>query len=146
MLVVIDLENTITNASDRMWLLKYEGKSEDMKEHYDNQFQEGFVDDHLNTNVKLFMDVLDKNHNNVIVILTAKLGKYRDLVVGWLEHYDVKYNELIMKCCDNISDIEFKEGYVKLNKDKIDFALDDVGANCAMFGKYNIPCLRIEQK
>lgn len=145
MLVVIDLENTITNSSDRMWLLKYEGKSDDMKQHYDKQFQESFVDDFVNMNVKMFMDKLYENGNNVIVILTAKLKKYEPIVKQWLEHNGVKYDELVMKEDESLTDLEFKESYI-LNDNHIDFALDDVGKNCRMFAKYNIPCLRIEQK
>lgn len=144
MTVIIDLENTISNSSDRMWLLKYGGSSPVIQEMYDKQFQEAFMDDYLNMNVKLFMDTLFLNNN--IIILTAKLEKYRNLVVSWLEHYGVKYDSLIMKQNEEESDIIFKRKYAALNAGDINFALDDVGANCAMFGEYGIPCLRIEQK
>lgn len=146
MFVVIDLENTISNSSDRMWMLRYNGESQTLNEHYKKQFQEAFMDDFVNENVKLFMDSLKGNPDNVVVILTAKLDKYRDLVEGWLEHYQVKYDVLVMKSDETMTDLGYKEKYVSLNKENIDFALDDVGAMCAMFGKYNIPCLRIEQK
>lgn len=145
MLVVVDLENTISNASDRLWLLKYKGTSKVLIEQYDLQFQEGFIDDYINMNVKLFIDSLVKK-GYAVVILTAKLEKYRQMVVEWLLKYKVKYDVLVMKQDDNISDLEFKEKYIILNKTSIDFALDDVGAVCAMFGEHNIPCLRIEQK
>jgi len=145
MLVVIDLEHTISNSSDRLWLLKYNGDSEVLKQEYDRQFQESFMDDYLNMNVKLFIDSLVKK-GYTIVILTAKKHKYRQLVIEWLHHYKVKYDVLVMKRHENVSDLDFKENYVKLNKHLITFALDDVGSNCAMFSEHNIPCLRIEQK
>ena len=146
MLVIIDLENTISNSSDRMWLLKYQGKNDDIAEEYKKQFQESFIDDYLNLNVKMFMDTIYKNRENVIVILTAKDIKYESLVKQWLEHNGVPYDVLIMKENKLMTDLEFKEDYVIKNKHLIDFALDDVGANCAMFATHNIPCLRIEQK
>ena len=145
MLVVIDLENTITDASHRIWLLKYEGCSDILKEEYDRQFQEGFLNDALNINVKMFIDSLVKKEHT-IVILTAKHEKYRGMVGEWLRNYCVKFDVLIMKQNDSEEDLEFKRKYVALNRDVIDFALDDVGAVCAMFAEYNIPCLRIEQK
>jgi len=144
MLVVIDLENTITNASHRMWMLN-SGFDDFSKAQYMRNFQESFIDDDINMNVKLFiLSLVKKGHE--IVILTAKHVKYRSMVKKWLLEHEIYFDALIMKEDENIGDLEFKERYVQSNRDNIDFALDDVGANCAMFGTYNIPCLRIEQK
>lgn len=136
MLVVIDLENTISNSEHRMFMLKDYPKKE---------FDEKFIDDSVNENVKLFMDILYKR-NCEIVVLTAKLWVYHSLVIEWLEKYKIMYHTLVMKQNAEIKDLDFKEEYVTKNKSNILFALDDVGANCAMFSKYDIPCLRIEQK
>ena len=143
--VIVDLENTISDARNRLWLLKSESEDQLLKEEYNRQFQEGFIYDEINMNVKLFMDALHKKGYSII-ILTAKDVDYRSVVVEWLDKYDVSYSLLIMKDNDKISDLKFKEKYVSKIKHDVDFALDDVGANCAMFATHNIPCLRIEQK
>ena len=136
MKAVIDLENTISNASHRMHLL-YHCKNE--------EFQDAFIDDSVNDNVKKFMWQLYKKDYEV-VILTAKLSKYVSMVTDWLETNNVIYNTLEMKQSDLITDEQFKEEYIKINKNDIAFALDDVGRVCAIYEKYNVPCLRIEQK
>jgi len=143
-LVVVDLENTISDSRHRMWLLGYGVDDASKKEHYD-KFQEEFKYDKLNMNVKMFIDSLVRK-GYTIVILTAKLEKYRVMVTNWLVENDVLFSSLVMKKKENISDLKFKENYIIVNQKLITFALDDVGSNCALFGKYNIPCLRIEQK
>lgn len=138
MKIIIDLENTLSNSSHRM---KHLESSDQVR------FQEEFKNDTLNENVKLFMDMWRKNGYD-IVILSAKKDIYLKMVVDWLVKYDVIFTELIMKPAtkNGVSDINFKEAYVYQNSQDIMFALDDVGANCKMFAKYNIPCLRVEQK
>ena len=137
MKIIFDLENTISNSSHRMHLL-YNCKHK--------EFQNEFQNDSVNENIKLFMNSIYRQGYK-IVILTSKLSKYKLMVIKWLEENDVSYDQLIMKHnMLDCSDIEFKEEYIKRNKTNIIFAYDDVGKNCALFAKYNIPCLRIEQK
>ena len=137
MKIIFDLENTISNSSHRMHLL-YNCKHE--------EFQREFYHDSVNHNIKMFMKSI-YNNGYKIVILTAKSAIYRLMVVKWLEENDICYDELIMKHdLLKCSDSEFKEEYIKRNKQNIMFAYDDVGANCEIFDKYNIPCLRVEQK
>jgi len=146
MIVVVDLENTISDARHRMWLLEYNKVPEKYKnKEYIKQFQESFVDDDINVNVKMFIDSLSKK-GHTIVILTAKHERYRNMVAEWLRKYEVKFDVLIMKQSASEEDLEFKRKYIALNRDVISFALDDVGSICAVFGEYGVPCLRIEQK
>lgn len=137
--VLIDLENTISNSSSRLFLLK----SGD-----DKTFQERFVEDTLNMDIKLFIDALYKKGGYNIIILTAKTDDYYNDVSDWLEKYEVRYNMLAMKPVKNAKQnaTDFKESFIRNYEDEIAFALDDVGENCALFAKYNIPCLRITQR
>ena len=136
--VIIDLENTLSDSRHRMFLLELGDEQE--------EFQLRFKDDKVNHNVKFFMKSLMKK-GYAITILTAKIDSYRDMVVDWLKENDISYHYLVMKPEDSKQNsLEFKESYVLDTTVKISFALNDVGAECAMFEKYNIPCLRIEQK
>ena len=135
--IIVDLEHTISNAWHRIKKSKDRGIN----------FQEEFVNDRPNNNIIMFMSQLMDNDSNVI-ILSAKREKYRQLVINWLNLHSVQYTALIMKPDDlfNYSADEFKKTFIDSYKHKIDFALDDVGRNCAMFANNNIPCLRIEQR
>ena len=144
-IVIIDLENTISDARHRMWLLKYDGDDELLKEEYNRQFQEGFIYDDINMNVKMFISSLIKK-GHMITILTAKHEKYRSMVTEWLYKFEISFDSLVMKTNHSDSDLEFKRSFASHNRELIDFALDDVGSMCAMYSEYNIPCLRIEQK
>lgn len=141
-MIVVDLENTISNANHRLWMLTYKNNEEMYK-----KFQDAFEEDRLNNDVKLFLDSLSKK-GYTIVILTAKTYDYFDIVIDWLERYDICYDALVMKPSGDykFSDLEFKKRYIKNNIDEIEFALNDVGKECALFSNFNIPCLRIVQK
>jgi len=136
--IIINLEHTISNAWHRI----------DMKKTgvIRKVFQEQFRNDRPNNNVIMFMKQLTDNDHH-ITILSAKKEKYKLDVVNWLSLHNVEYNSLILKPNDcTLPSDEFKEQCVKGFSQKIDFALDDVGANCTMFARNNIPCLRIEQR
>jgi hypothetical protein len=91
------------------------------------------------------MKQLIENGNHV-TILSAKKEKYKFDVVNWLRLHKVEYSALIMKPnSSQLGSEDFKEGCIKKMTLRIDFALDDVGSNCAMFANNNIPCLRIVQ-
>ena len=134
--IIIDLEHTISDASHRIDKTFIKG-----------EFQKEFVNDRPNNNVITFMKQLsDENHT--LIILTAKSLKYQDDVRNWLRLHNVVYMQLILKDTPDFEEtsIEFKERFIKNYKEKIAFALNDVGKECAMFAKYNIPCLRVAQK
>lgn len=136
--VIVDLEHTISNAWHRIDLKK-EGLANEI-------FQKEFVNDRPNENVIIFMRQLIENGSKVCIV-SAKKEIYRRLVMCWLNLHQVMYDDLIMKPddCTDSSEV-FKQAILANFGEKIDFALDDVGANCAMFARNNIPCLRIEQK
>ena len=148
MIVIIDLENTLSNPKHRMEIL-YKSKlkciSDETKISLKKSFQNEFSNDLVNNNVKKFMDSIYENKYNVI-ILTAKLESYKEIVKLWLTRHKIKYHKLVMK--DNYfqSDIEFKREFAIKNIKEIVFAIDDVGENCKMFTEIGIPSLRIEQK
>ena len=133
--LVIDIEGTLSNAKHRMHLLK---------ENKFLEFQKQFEFDTLNKNVFLFIKQFKQFREVEIILLTAKQERYRDIVIKWLQKYNIKYDKLIMKN-EDISDINFKERYAKNHKEEILFALEDVGKIAKMFSDNGIPCLRIEQ-
>jgi hypothetical protein len=136
--VVIDLEHTISNATHRI-----KNKTEYQ---FKGTFQEEFANDRPNENVIMFMRQLHEQGHGVIII-TAKTDNYGELVEKWLSLHNVSYSYIIMKPIEleSMSAVEFKENALKSINAKIDFALNDVGKECAMFAKNNIPCLRIVQ-
>ena len=133
--IVCDLENTLTNASHRMHLL---GKD-------DKKFQNEFIFDKPNNNVILFLESLKKVEDTRVSV-TSKHEKYKHLATLWLDHYNVACDALIMMPDTNVDGNAFKEKYIKTNASRIIFGLDDVGEICKIYSKYNLPCLRIEQK
>lgn len=133
--LIVDLEGCLSNAKHRMHLLK---------ENKFSEFQIQFKNDIINENIDIFIKQFKGLREVEIIILTAKQEEYRELVVKWLEKYNVLYDKLIMKN-ENLSDIKFKERYAKIHKEEILFALDDVGKNAKMFSDNGIPCLRVEQ-
>lgn len=139
--IVVDLEHTISNAWHRIDKRNSTGGL-----HLRKDFQEEFINDRPNNNVITFMKQLTDNDHH-LTILSAKKEKYKFDIVNWLRLHKVEYNALVLKpdSCTLSSD-EFKEQCIKGFSQKIDFALDDVGKNCAMFARNNIPCLRIEQR
>ena len=139
--IIIDLEHTISNAWHRIERKKHNGF------HINKDFQEEFVNDRPNNNVIEFMQQLADNNHTLIILSGKDYYKYIDDIRNWLLLHKVPYTQLI--CKDSASDestIDFKERIIKNMISKIDFALNDVGKECEMFGKYNIPCLRIEQR
>jgi len=135
-IVVVDLEHTLSNAFHRMHLLKTDNK----------KFNEEFENDMPNDNMIRFIKSL-WNEEYYIVILSAKKSKYRDTCIHWMRRNDINYHELVMQeDNDKRKHFEFKSDYVKDYKEKILMAFDDVGANCAMFESYGIPCLKIIQE
>lgn len=134
--VVVDLEHTISNAWHRIEASEDRGV----------RFQKEFVNDRPNENVIMFMEQLIDAGNH-ITILSAKKEKYKFDVVNWLSLHKVQYSALILKPdTSRLGAEDFKEKCIKGFSQRIDFALDDVGSNCAMFAENNIPCLRIEQR
>jgi len=134
--VIVDLEHTISNAWHRI------NGSDDRG----IKFQKDFVNDRPNNNIIQFMLQLEMT-GSYVIILSAKKYKHEDDVINWLKLHKVVYSQLIMKEDNSLEHTDtFKERIIKEHSKRIDFALDDVGRNCAMFYKNNIPCLRIEQK
>ena len=133
--VIVDLEHTISNASHRIAMKK--NGIEKCK------FQLQFKNDRPNENVIKFMEQLNET-GSYVIILSAKRECYRTMVTHWLSLHEVKYDELVMMPDESyLTGEQFKEEYVINSDIHFDFALDDVGANCAMFYRNNIPCLRI---
>jgi len=138
--VIVDLEHTITNAWHRL------DKRTELR--LKGTFNKEFRNDRPNENIIMFIRQLMDN-DNFVIILSAKKEEYKFDVSNWLSLHKVPYSQLIMKpngMSDTITPDEFKEQCLSIIGMKIDFALDDVGRNCAMFAKNNIPCLRIEQR
>ena len=135
--LLIDLENTLSNSKHRMHLL---GKDNE-------KFQKEFLNDPPNKNVIDFVNSMYNNNYNIsVVILSAKKEKYKKDAIKWLEKNNVAYDELIMQPDrDKRLPFQFKSDYVKENRNRILFALDDVGRTCAMIAENRIPVLKIQQ-
>ena len=136
-IILVDLENTLSNSKHRMHLLKKDKE----------KFQKEFLNDPPNNNVINFTNSLYNNNYDLrIVILSAKKDIYRKDAELWLKKNEVIYDELVMQPeRDKRLPFEFKSDFVKQNRTKILFALDDVGKTCSMIAENFIPVLRIEQ-
>lgn len=137
-IILVDLENTLSNSSHRMHLLNKDNE----------KFQKEFLNDPPNENVIDFTNSWFNNNLNIrIVVLSAKRDKYRKDAELWLKKYNVEYSELVMqKDNDKRTPWEFKEDFIKEHRTKIILALDDVGKTCAMIASHFIPVLRITQE
>ena len=136
-IILVDLENTLSNSKHRMHLLKKDKE----------KFQKEFLNDPPNKNVIDFTNSLyNNNYNFRIVVLSAKRDTYKKDAEKWLRDHEVIYDELIMQReKDKRLPFEFKSDFIKENKNNILFALDDVGKTCAMIASHFIPVLKIDQ-
>lgn len=135
--IVVDLEHTISNANHRI-SMKKNGIQKGI-------FQREFKNDRPNEDVIMFINQLYQA-GHYILILSNKHDKFYEVVEKWLSLHEVNYNELVLSPGMDTHAATFKEQYIRNCGLKFSFALDDVGQNCAMFARNNIPCLRIVQK
>lgn len=135
-IVLCDLENTLSDSGHRMHLLKTNP----------TKFQKEFINDSPDTNIIDFVNSWYNNNYNIrIVVLSAKREVHRKDAELWLKKHDVIYDELVMqKDKDKRSPPEYKSDYVKQNRNKILFAIDDVGKTCQMIADNHIPVLNIK--
>jgi len=137
-IILVDLENTLSNSAHRMHLLNVDNI----------KFQKEFSNDKPNTNLINFTNsFFNNNYNIIIIVLSAKKEKYRKEAELWLKSNGVIYSKLIMQPDkDKRKPFDFKSDYVKENRTKVLFALDDVGRTCAMIADNFIPVLKIIQE
>ena len=87
-IILVDLENTLSNSKHRMHLLKKDKE----------KFQKEFLNDPPNKNVIDFTNSLyNNNYNFRIIVLSAKKDTYRKDAEKWLRDHEVIYDELIMQ-------------------------------------------------
>lgn len=136
--ILVDLENTLSNSSHRMRFLNKDNE----------RFKKEFVNDPPNQNVINFVNSLHNNNYDIcITVISAQKEEYKQDAETWLKKYQVEYAELIMQPDrDKRKPFDFKSEYVKRNRSRFLFALDDVSRTCDMIAENYIPVLKIYQE
>jgi 3-deoxy-D-manno-octulosonate 8-phosphate phosphatase KdsC-like HAD superfamily phosphatase len=118
--LIIDIDNTLTDASHRMSMLKEEG------DHWSKFFQ-AMAGDSLNVWCKELIDGMHSNYG--ILLVTGRPSNYRDITVEWLKSKGVNFDGLYMRAeGDRRPDyVVKKEIYCKYIQDTFDvlFVVDD---------------------
>ena len=135
-IVLVDLENTLSDSGHRMHLIKSNP----------TKFQEEFINDLPDNNVINFTNSWYTNNYNIkVIVLSAKREAHRKIAEEWLEKHKVIYSELVMQGNnDKRTPPEYKADFVKENRNRILFAMDDVGKTCAMIAENYIPVLHVK--
>ena len=135
-IILVDLENTLSDSGHRMKWLKTNNK----------KFNEEFKNDAPDLNIINFTNSFySSNYNIKIVVLSAKREEYRQMAESWLKNNNVIYDELVMqRDKDKRTPPEYKSDFVKENRNRILFAMDDVGKTCAMIAENYIPVLHVK--
>jgi hypothetical protein len=136
--VVVDLDGTLSDATGRLHHLERRPKDWD-------GFFAAAADDPLIDQIARLVELLDRGL--LVVLLTARPTKTRDLTLLWLERHDVRWDLLVMREAG-----DFRPAHeVKLDAVRalrgvgfdLRLAVDDDPRNAAMFRTEGIPCIEL---
>jgi hypothetical protein len=135
--VVFDMDGVLSNAAGRQHYLD-ENRRKDWK-----GFFEAAGEDALIEEVARLVELLDRDL--VVVLLTARPVRIRDLTLDWLERHGLRWDLLVMRGAGDFdASSEFKRATVhELRAAGFDLrlAFEDDRRNVAMFHDEGVPCV-----
>jgi hypothetical protein len=133
---VIDIDGVLSDAVSRQHYL--ESPRRDWRAFFD-----ACGDDPVIEEVKVLLDLLDRDL--MIVLLTARPERVHPLTEAWLEHYEIRWDLLIMR---GWGDYEVARDFKQLTawelRDagfELRLAIEDDRRNVEMFRAEGVPCL-----
>jgi phosphoglycolate phosphatase-like HAD superfamily hydrolase len=137
--VIVDLDGVLSDAAGRQHFL-------DNKERADwEAFFDNVGNDPLVFEMHRLLELLDPTL--VVVLLTARPGRVQAQTLAWLEHFDVRWDLLVMRPDDDHRPSNrFKQGVLEALRGSgfdVLLAVEDDRRNVAMFRDHDVPCLYI---
>lgn len=136
--VVFDMDGVLSDASRRQHYVDYPFPDWE-------SFFEACGDDALIDEVARLLEVIDAEHR--IVLLTARPIRVRPQTLAWLEHYDLRWDLLVMRGGgDHMAARFYKQRTVgELRAAGFDprLAFEDDPRNVHMFHGEGVPCIYI---
>jgi hypothetical protein len=133
---VIDIDGVLSDAASRQHYL--ESPRRDWRAFFD-----ACGDDPVIEEVKVLLDLLDRDL--FIVLLTARPERVHPLTEAWLEHYEIRWDLLIMRGWGDYEVArDFKQSTVWELREagfELRLAIEDDRRNVEMFRAEGIPCL-----
>jgi hypothetical protein len=136
--VLVDLDGTLSDAAWRQHHLERRPKDWD-------GFFAACGEDPLIDQIARLVDLLDRDL--LVVLLTARPDRVRELTLAWLERHDVRWDLLVMRDGRDFrpSHVAKLEAVRALRGTGFDLrlAVDDDPRNAAMFRDEGIPCVEL---
>jgi hypothetical protein len=136
--VVVDIDGVLSDAATRQHYL--EEALPDWEAFFDACGEDPLIEE-----MHRLLDLLDRDLR--IVLLTARPARVRPMTRRWLEHYDIRWDVLVMRPFgDYMSARAFKRESVRdLRSHGLELllAFEDDPRNVDMFRAEGIPCLYI---
>ena len=134
-IILCDLENSLSNSNHRLHLKKTNIE----------KFNNEFINDDIDKDIYDLINIWYNNNINIeIVIISSRREKYIKDAEKWLEDNKVKYSNLIIQSNkDKRTPMQFKTDFVKENRNKIIFAIEDVPKTCEMIKSHYIPVIKV---
>ena len=134
--VIVDLDGTLSDAAGRQHFLERPRK--DWQAFFDACGDDPVIDE-----IARLLDLLDPALT--IVLLTARPVRIRDLTLGWLHRYGLRWDLLVMRPArDYRSSPDAKRVAVeqlRAHGFELRLAFDDDPRNVSMFHAEGIPCV-----
>lgn len=143
--IIVDIDGTLSNHEHR---LHYITLSEDrVKKDWDSFFKEMEKDEPYEWCMELMEDMYSSANHKIVMLVTAREEKHREVTEAWLDKHNVPYDFLYMRADgDHRDDDEIKKE-IYLEKIKPDYdivlALDDRPRICRMWRSIGIPTLQV---
>jgi hypothetical protein len=133
---VIDIDGVLSDAVSRQHYL--ESPRRDWRAFFDACGEDPVIEE-----VKVLLDLLDRDLR--IVLLTARPERVHHLTEAWLEHYEIRWDLLIMRGWGDYEvSRDFKQSTVWELREagfELVLAIEDDRRNVEMFRAEGIPCL-----
>lgn len=140
MIIVIDIDNTLADATWREGLIQEEG--------WDAFHAAGKDDQPIKAMAKLMDALCGATQITEIVALTARPNKYRAQTIQWLVSNNIYVDDVVMRPDDDYSPskelkIKLAKEYFKDCWDQVGLVIDDHEEVCAAFRAEGITCLQV---
>ncbi|MGH9245101.1 MAG: HAD family acid phosphatase [Acidimicrobiales bacterium] len=136
--VVFDIDGVLSDAAGRQHFL--EAPTRDWRAFFDAAANDPLIEE-----VARLLELLDPGLT--VVLLTGRPRRVRDLTVGWLERYGLRWDLLVMRAFGDYDAAPvFKRqtvGELRTGGFDLRLAFEDDRRNVDMFRDENVPCIYI---
>jgi phosphoglycolate phosphatase-like HAD superfamily hydrolase len=136
--VIFDVDGVLADAQGRQHHLEWDRRDWDA-------FFDACADDPVVEEVQTLVSLLDPEL--LVLLVTARPQRVRDLTLSWLDHHELRWDLLVMRPTREFSPaVEFKRDIVDELRGEgfvLELALEDDPRNRDMYLAMGVPCLYI---